>query len=164
MHITEAMHRWQFVKKSSAVQTPIFSGNPNHKNTAGKRSQKFQTFHGCTWWCHLSNISSEGVYSSRDATVHLSRDLHSKRKNCGAQAKSDNGEVVQKAASKPSLQAEKHNLTALQRLPECTRYSFTEARKKSCTSKQQKRFGSPACIVHTPKCLTQCNCRPHAKP
>lgn len=36
---------------------------------------------------------------------------------------SGNGGVVQKAASKPSLQAAKHILTALQRLPKCTVFS-----------------------------------------
>lgn len=152
------MHRWQFVKKSSAVQTPIFSRNPNHKNTAGTKNI---TEISNLSWLHLmtppfKRISSEGVYSSRGATFHLSKGFHSKRKNLSVQASVVAMEELFKRqqASKPSLQAAKHILTALQRLPKCTQSSVTKVRKKSCMSKQQKRFGSPACTVHTPKYQT----------
>lgn len=87
VHTTEAMHRWQFVKKSSAVQTPIFLRNPNHKNTVGKKNPKISNLSRL----HLmmppcTPISPGEVYSRRDATVHISKGLQSKRNNLGAQA------------------------------------------------------------------------------
>lgn len=127
MHITEAMHRWQFVKKSSTVQTPIFSRNPNHKNTAGTKKKKsnFKLFMVAS---DDTTIQTNAFLQKECTAAEMQQSTF--RKVCTAKGRtsvhrlnSGNGGVVQKAAGKPSLKAAKHILTALQRLPKCTVFS-----------------------------------------
>lgn len=39
VHITETIHRWQFVKKSNTVATPKFSRAPNHKHKRKEQTE-----------------------------------------------------------------------------------------------------------------------------
>lgn len=81
VHITEAMHKWQFIKKSSTAATPQFFKDPHHKKDVKNKKRcesQTNTCHGCIQQLFTQK---QGLQKHACTLFHVFRSSYKKKRN-----------------------------------------------------------------------------------